>query len=147
MQLAVVEAVRGLLGIPDANTTEVDPQTAHPVVHIPEDRVCQNDSRGATRMGSGAVRLQAGALRAIYGEDMVYERHSNRYEVDQQYVQPLADKGFRLVGISGETGYPEAFELEGHPFYLAVMYHAEYKSRPNRPHPLFTAFVHAAKHE
>ena len=147
MQLAVVEAVRSLLGIADANTTEVEPQTKHPVVHIPEDRVCQNDSRGATRMGSGPVRIIDGTLAGIYGTNLVDERHSNRYEVDQQYVQPLAEKGFQLVGISGDTGYPEAFELSGHPFYLAVMYHPEYKSHPNRPHPLFTAFVHAAKHE
>ena len=145
MQLAVVEAVRNLLGIADANTTEVDVQTPHPVVRIPEDRVCQNDSRGATRMGGGEVRLTAGMIRTLYGVDVVHERHSNRYEVDQLYVSPLSEKGFKLVGVSGETGYPEAFELEGHPFYAAVVYHPEYQSRPNRPHPLFCAFIRAAK--
>ncbi len=145
MQLAVVEAVRSLLGVEDANTTEVDPQTPHPVVRIPEDRICQNDSRGATRMGAGEVRLSPGALQALYGTDTVTERHSNRYEVDPAYVPALAHKGFRLVGTSGETGYPEAFELAGHPFYAAVVYHPEYRSRPQQPHPLFEAFIRAAK--
>ena len=145
MQLAVVEAVRNLLGIADANTTEVDSQTMHPVVRIPEDRICQNDSRGATRMGGGDVRLSDGMIRSLYGQAVIRERHSNRYEVNQLYVAPLDEKGFHLVGVSGETGYPEAFELEGHPFYAAVVYHPEYQSRPNRPHPLFCAFIHAAK--
>ena len=145
MQLAVVEAVRNLLQIADANTTEVDAQTQHPVVRIPEDRVCQNDSRSATRMGSGVVKLTQGLIRSLYGADQVMERHSNRYEIDQQYVVPLAQKGFRLVGTSGETGYPEAFELDGHPFYVTVVYHPEFQSRPNRPHPLYCALIRAAK--
>ena len=145
MQLAVVEAARNLLGIADANTTEVDPQTQNAVVRIPEERVCQNDSRGATRMGGSDIRLMDGLLRAIYGTDIAHERHSNRYEVDQRYITPLSDKGFRMVGTSLETGYPEAFELDGHPFYVAVVYHPEYQSRPNRAHPLFRAFIRAAR--
>lgn len=145
MQLAVVEAVRSLLGIADANTTEVDPQTPNAVVRIPEDRVCQNDSRGATRMGGSDVRLSESLLLGIYGTPVVRERHSNRYEVDQRYVAPLAEKGYKLVATSLDTGYPEAFELEGHPFYVTVVYHPEYQSRPNRPHPLFCAFIRAAK--
>lgn len=145
MQLAVVEAVRSLLGVEDANTTEVDPQTPHPVVRIPEDRICQNDSRAATRMGAGEVRLGPGLLRSLYGADTVSERHSNRYEVDPAFVPALEQHGFRLVGTSGETGYPEAFELDGHPFYVAVVYHPEYRSRPQKPHPLYSAFIRAAK--
>ena len=73
------------------------------------------------------------------------ERHSNRYEVDQRYIAPLAEKGYHLVGTSLETGYPEAFEMDGHPFYAAVVYHPEYQSRPNQPHPLFRALIHTAK--
>lgn len=145
MQLAVVEAARNLLGIEDAHTTEADPQTKHPVVRIPEDRICQNDSRGATRMGAGDVKLLPGLVRNIYGRDTISERHSNRYEIEQNYVHSLADKGFRMVGTSGEAGYPEVFEVEGHPFYVAVIYHPEYLSRPNRPHPLFDALVKAAQ--
>lgn len=145
MQLAVVEAVRTLLGLSGAHTTEVNPNTAHPVVRIPEDRVCQNDSRGAARMGAGTVKLLPGKARDAYGQDVISERHSNRYEVDPEYVEPLAEKGFRLTGSSVESGYPEVFEAEDHPFYVAAIYHPEYVSRPNRPHPLFAALVKAAK--
>ncbi len=145
MQLAVVEAARNLLGIASAHTTEADPQTRHAVVRIPEDRVCQNDSRGATRMGAGEVKLLPGLVRKIYGADHALERHSNRYEVDPSYVPALSEKGFRMVGTSGEAGYPEIFEMDGHPFYVAVIFHPEYISRPNRPHPLFDALVKAAK--
>ena len=145
MQLAVVEAVQNLLGIADANTTEVDPQTPHPVVSIPEDRICQNDSRGATRMGGSNVALRDSQMQRIYGTPVVHERHSNRYEINQEYVEPLATHGFKLVGVSADGGYPEAFELEGHPFYMAVVFHPEYRSRPNQPHPLFTALLRAAK--
>ena len=143
MQLAVVEAARNLLGIEDAHTTEADPQTVHPVVRIPEDRICQNDSRSATRMGRSGVKLSGGAVRELYGRDVVEERHSNRYEIDPVYVPELAEHGLRMVGTSMEAGYPEAFELEGHPFYVAVVYHPEYLSRPGRPHPLFDALVKA----
>ena len=141
MQLVVVEAVRSLLGIDDAHTAEADPLTPHPVVRVPEDRVCQNDSRGATRMGSSGVRLLDGELQRIYGADVVHERHSNRYEVDPVYVTDLERKGLHLAGVSVEAGYPEAFEMEGHPFYIAVVYHPEYISRPGKPHPLFVQLV------
>lgn len=143
MQLAVVEAARSLLGIADAHTAEADPQTPHPVVRIPQDRLCQNDSRAATRMGRGGVRLSEGALRRLYGRDEAWERHSNRYEVDPAYVGSLEEHGFRMVGVSLDAGYPEAFELDGHPFYAAVIYHPEYLSRPGKPHPLFDALVKA----
>ena len=141
MQLAVVEAARSLLGIADAHTAEADPHTAHPVVRIPQDRVCQNDSRGATRMGGSGVRLMQGTLRELYGAEVVRERHANRYEVDPAYVPALEQKGFRLAGVSVEAGYPEAFVMEGHPFYAAVVYHPEYISRPGKAHPLFSHLV------
>ncbi|MDD3410353.1 MAG: CTP synthase [Eubacteriales bacterium] len=145
MQLTVVEAVRSLLGRPEANTAEADPHTACAVARIPEDRVCQNDSRSATRMGAEEIALSESRLQALYGSDRVRERHSNRYEIDEQFVPALAEKGFRLVGKSVEGGYAEAFELEDHPYYVAVIYHPEYISRPNRPHPLFQALLAAAK--
>ena len=145
MQLAVVEAARNLLGIGDAHTTEVNPSTKHPLVRIPEDRICQNDSRSAARLGAGDVKLLPGMVRDTYGRDVVRERHSNRYEIDQDYARPLAGKGFHLVGTSMDAGYPEVFELDGHPFYVGVIFHPEYISRPNRPHPLFSALIARAK--
>lgn len=145
MQLAVVEAVRNLMDKKGANSAEVDPIAPDPVIRIPEDRVCRNDSRGATRMGGSDIRLSEGLLAKLYGNSLIHERHSNRYEVDQQFVAPLAQKGLRMVGVNIETGYPEAFELDDHPYYAAVIYHPEYVSRPGHPHPLFTALIQAAK--
>lgn len=144
MQLCVTEAVRDLLGLKDANTTEIDPHTAHPVVRIPQDRLSQNDSRASARTGSSVVLLRDGLLKRLYGADTVAERHKNRYEIDPDYVEALAQKGLRLVGISAESGYPEAFEADDRAFYAAVIYHPEFKSRIGRPHPLFDAFVKAA---
>ncbi len=144
MQLAVAEAARGLLGLSDANSAEVDPGAAHAVVRVPENRVCQNDSRQATRMGQSGVKLLDTPLRGVYGAEEVMERHSNRYEVDPRYVSALEEKGLRLAGTSLDAGYPEAFVLEGHPFYAAVIYHPEYVSRPGKPHPLFLALVQTA---
>ena len=115
------------------------------VVHIPPERVCQNDSRGATRMGGSDVQLMPGLLRSIYGTDVVHERHSNRYEVDGRYVDALDAHGLALVGVSTEGKFAEAFELRGHPFYVAVVYHPEYQSRPNHPHPLVRALLAATK--
>ncbi|MCE5343392.1 MAG: CTP synthase [Eubacteriales bacterium] len=145
MQMTVVEAVRHLLNIAQANSAEVEPHSLHAVVRIPEDRVCRNDSRGATRMGGSDVKLSPGKLQSLYGANIVHERHSNRYEIDPQYVEPLTLKGLRMVGVSMETGYPEAFELEDHPFFTAVLYHPEYLSRPAKPHPLFMGLIQAAK--
>ncbi len=144
MQLAIVEAARNLLGISDAHTTEADPATPHPVVKIPENRICQNDSRSAARIGAGDVRLVDSDMKRLYGMEIIRERHSNRYEVDPTYVPELERRGLRMTGVSMDAGYPEAFELEGHPFYSAVVYHPEYISRPGKPHPLFEALVHAA---
>ncbi len=144
MQLSVVAAVRDLLGVADANSTEVDPLTPHPVVRIPKERVTVNDSRRAARMGRQAITLTDGQAREIYGVAEVSERHGNRYEVDAALAKPLAEKGFVFTGMSTEGGYPEIFEMQGHPFYLGVIYHPEFISRPNKPHPLFVAFLKAA---
>lgn len=143
-QLAVVEAARHLLGIEDANSTEVDRATPHPVVRIPEDRICGNDSRGASRMGSFEIALAPGLVREIYGRQIIRERHGNRYEVEEGYVAPLAEKGLRCTGRCAQGNYAEIFELADHPFYAGVVYHPEFISRPNKPHPLFTAFVRKA---
>lgn len=143
MQMAIAEAARGLLKCEDANSREADASTTHCVAHVPEDRVCDNDSRMATRTGRMAVRLKPGMLRDLYGADIIEERHNNRYEVDEAYVPRLEECGLRMVGTGVESGTPEAFELEGHPFFAAVLYHPEFISRPNKPHPLFEALVRA----
>ena len=142
MQLAVVEAVRDLLGEPGANSTEVTHNACPAVVRIPDDRIGDNDSRQNSRQGGFDVKLSDGKLRAIYGQDCVHERHGNRYEVDPSVVPALNEHGMHFTAMCGE--YPEGFEMDGHPFYIGVIYHPEYISRPNRPHPLFLAFIQAS---
>lgn len=141
MQLATVEAVRNLLGKPDANSTEVNAETPYPVVKIPEDRVCQNDSRGATRSGSQEIVLLDETLQNIYNATSAKERHCNRYEIESGYVEGLTEQGYVLAAVEKENGYPEAFVYKNHPFYVTCLYHCEFISRPNRPHPVISAFV------
>lgn len=145
MQLAVVEAVRSLLGETSANSTEVERDCQPAVVRIPQDRISTvNDSRQLARNGGMNIALKEGRLSEIYGNTMIRERHGNRYEIDPAFVDPLNDKGFCFTGFCTEGGYPETFEVADHPFYLGVIYHPEFVSRPNKAHPLFTAFIKAA---
>lgn len=144
MQLAVVEAIRSLLGQNEANSTEVDSECHPAVVRIPADRVGVNDSRQQARNGGYDVTLEDGIMSAIYGSTSIHERHSNRYEIDPAYIDPLKEQGFRFTGFCQDGGYPETFEVADHPFYLGVIYHPEFISRPNRAHPLFAAFINEA---
>ncbi len=146
MQLAVVEAVRSLLGRTAANSTEVDPDTTDPVVRVPKDRVGQNDSRGNSRMGAQTLILDSGSrLAACYANGTeIQERHGNRYEINGAYTNPLIEKGVSFPASEKTEGYIEAIEIPDHPFYIGVIYHPEFKSRPDRAHPLFTAFVDMA---
>ncbi len=146
MQLTVVEMVRSLLGRPDANSTEVDPETPDPVVRVPKDRIGVNDSRGNSRMGAQTLILDSGSrLAACYQNGCeISERHGNRYEINPAYINPLMEKGVVFPASEKSEGYTEAVELPGHPFFIGVIYHPEFKSRPDRPHQLFVAFVEAA---
>lgn len=146
MQLAVVEAVRSLLDRPEANSTEVDPDTPEPVVRVPKDRVGVNDSRSNSRMGAQTLILDTESrLSACYANgNEITERHGNRYEVNQAYVKSLMEKGVLFPASEKTEGYIEAIEMPEHPFFIGVIYHPEFKSRPDRPHPLFVCFVAAA---
>ena len=147
MQLAVVEAVRSLLGLNGAHSTEVDAQCSPAVVRIPAERAGVSDSRQQARNGGFDIVLEESRISAIYGSTAIHERHSNRYEIDPAFVAPLKEHGFRFTGLCQEGEYPETFEVSDHPFYMGVIYHPEFISRPNRAHPLFTAFVvEAMKH-
>ncbi len=140
MQLTLAEAAQNLLGLEGANSAEVDPATPHPVVYQPEER----RETGARRMGGQEIRLIHPALQNIYGGDTARERHANGFEVNPEYIGPLEDAGLTPAAVSADGRYAEAFVLQGHPFDCAVLYHPEYISRPNRPHPLFLALVRQA---
>lgn len=141
MQLSVAEAARSFLGLKDANTLEADPYSKHPIAKVPEDRICQNDSRGAARLGSQEIEILNHKLREIYGKKTISERHSNRYEIIRDFDDQFAKYGFNLAAVSSNNKFAEAYIIEEHPFYIITIYHSEYKSRPNKPHPLFNSFV------
>ena len=145
LQMAVVEIARDMCGLKDANSSEVDPKTPHPVIHLlPEQEKIQD--KGATmRLGLYPCRLLDNTLaQRLYGQDLVSERHRHRYEVNNSYRPQLGRAGVVCSGLSPDYRLVEIIELPDHPFFLATQFHPEFKSRPNDPHPLFSGFVKAA---
>lgn len=145
MQLSIVEFGRHVLNYADAHTTELDPGTTHPMIHIMPEKDGIVDIGGTLRLGSyPCVLAKDSKAYELYGESVIYERHRHRYEVNNDYRKVLQDNGMKLAGISPDGRIVEMVELEGHPWFIATQAHPELKSRPNRPHPLFRGFIHAA---
>jgi len=144
-QWAVVEYARHVAGLEGADSTEVTEGTPHKVIYKLRDLLGVDDMGGTMRLGSYACRLAPDSLAfRLYGEEIIHERHRHRYEFNCAYEQTLADSGLRIVGRSLDGKFVEIVELPGHPWYLAVQFHPEFKSKPLRPHPLFAGFVEAA---
>ena len=147
MQLAVVEYARNVLGLKDANTTEINPETKNPVIHImpeQEKNVVAHHYGGSMRLGSYPCVLAADSLaRQAYGKREIHERHRHRYEVNNDYRERLAAAGLKLSGLSPDKKLVEIIELPGHPFFVGTQFHPEFKSRPLTPHPLFKTFISA----
>jgi CTP synthase len=145
MQCMVIELARTALGTEDANSTEFDAFTPHPVIDLlPEQRDIA-DKGGTMRLGSYPCVLEAGSLAGrAYGQPIVLERHRHRYEFNNSYRELLAAHGMKFSGLSPDGRLVEIVEIPDHPFYLGTQFHPEFKSRPNRPHPLFANFVDAA---
>jgi len=142
---AVVEVARNLCGLKDANTEEVDPDTPDPVIHLLPEQVGVEDKGATMRLGVYPCRLIDGSLAArLYNDDLVYERHRHRYEVNNTYRAKLERGGLVCSGVSPDYRLVEIVELKNHPFFLATQFHPEFKSRPNRPHPVFAGLVEAA---
>ncbi len=145
MQAAVIEVARDAMGLAHANTTEIDVDTPDPVIDLMADQADVEQKGGTMRLGAYPCRIAEGSLAAgAYGEDMVYERHRHRFEVNNAYREGLEAAGFVASGQSPDGRLVEMMELRGHPFFLGTQFHPELRSRPNRPHPLFRAFVGAA---
>ena len=150
-QLASVAFARNVLGLKDANTTEANPDTPHPVIDmLPEQRVV-TDLGGTMRLGGHDVFIKKPSRAfQIYRTDKIRERHRHRYELNQKYLRRFEEKGMKYTAFSDSGRRAEILELEGHPFYMATQYHPEYISRPERPEPIYVAFVAAcverAKH-
>jgi CTP synthase len=145
MQCMVIELARTALGTEDANSTEFDAFTPHPVIDLlPEQRDIA-DKGGTMRLGSYPCVLEAGSLAGrAYGQPIVLERHRHRYEFNNSYRELLAARGMKFTGLSPDGRLVEIVEIADHPFYLGTQFHPEFKSRPNRPHPLFANFIDAA---
>ncbi len=145
MQWAVVEFARHVCGLSGANTTEVDPATPHPVIDLLPEQKGITDKGGTMRLGRYPCRLTPGSLAgAAYGEAEVGERHRHRYEVNNAYLDVLTRHGLRVTGIYPAKNLVEIVELADHPWFVGTQFHAEYRSRPNRPHPLYREFIGAA---
>jgi len=145
MQLAVVEFARNVLGYADAHSAELDPDTSHPVIDLMPEQKDIEDLGGTMRLGLYPCQLTKGTkAHEAYGEDMINERHRHRYEYNNEYRQALSDKGLIISGLSPDGHLVEMIELSGHPWLVGCQFHPEFKSRPNRPHPLFSGLVKAA---
>ena len=146
LQLAVVEFLRNVAGLTTANSSEFDPQTTHPVVHLMDEQRQVVELGGTQRLGAYPCRLAEGSrARAIYGGDAeISERHRHRYEVNPAYHEALTKHGMSISGLSPDSKLVEMIELPSHPYFVGCQFHPEFKSRPLAPHPLFSSFVRAA---
>jgi CTP synthase len=146
LQCAVIEYARHRLGLADAHSSEFDPTTLHPVIDLMEEQQGIADMGGTMRLGLYAARLGEGSLaRRLYGQELIYERHRHRYEVNNRFRADLASAGLSLSGVSPDGRLVEMIELPDHPFFIASQFHPEFKSRPDAPHPLFAGLVRAAR--
>jgi CTP synthase len=141
----VVEIARNVCGLKDANTVEVDPNTPHPVIHLLPEQENIKEKGATMRLGSYPCQLIDNTLASrLYGTDLVYERHRHRYEVNNAYRARLERGGLICSGVSPDYRLVEIVELVDHPFFIATQFHPEFKSRPNRAHPLFKGLIEAA---
>ncbi|HEV8345007.1 MAG TPA: CTP synthase [Vicinamibacterales bacterium] len=144
-QWATVEYARNVAGLCDADSTECNPETPTKVIYKLRDLLGVDDLGGTMRLGAYACELAPGSLaQRVYGSDLINERHRHRYEFNCLYERTLSERGLRISGRSPDGKFVEIAELPGHPWYLAVQFHPEFKSKPTRPHPLFAAFVAAS---
>jgi len=147
-QWATVEYARNVAGLADADSTECNPDTPTKVIYKLRDLLGVDDLGGTMRLGAYPAKLHDGTLvQRAYGQEVVYERHRHRYELNNKYRRPLEDAGMVFSGTSPDNRLVEFIELQTalHPFFVATQAHPEFKSRPDRPHPLFAAFVAAAR--
>lgn len=145
MQMAVIEFARNVLGIQDANSTEMNPNTANPVIDLMDSQKTIINKGGTMRLGAWDCELTENTLASrIYGGvSTISERHRHRYEFNNAYKDMMEDAGLLFSGVNAETGLAEIIEIPAHPWFVGVQYHPEYKSTVTAPHPLFVGFIEA----
>ena len=147
LQCMTIDFARNVLGLERAHSSEFDPSSPHPVIDLMESQRDVSDMGGTMRLGTYVAQLKPDSqVSAIYGEEVVSERHRHRYEFNSRYRAKFEDTNFVCSGESPDGRLVEFIELKDHPFWVATQAHPEFKSRPDRPAPLFRAFVEAALH-
>nr|WP_299032781.1 CTP synthase [uncultured Tenacibaculum sp.] len=145
MQMAVIEFARNVLGFKEANSTEMNPEVAHPVINLMEEQKNVTDKGGTMRLGAWDCQLtQDSKVFQAYKEELISERHRHRYEYNNDYKEQLENAGMKTAGVNPKTGLVEIVEIDSHPWFVGVQYHPEYKSTVLNPHPLFVSFIKAA---
>jgi len=145
LQCAVIEFARSVLGLSEADSAEFNPTTLHPVIDLMESQQDVSEMGGTMRLGLYPAKLAEGSLaHSLYGEELIYERHRHRYEVNNRYRKDLEEAGLRLSGTSPNDALVEIVELPSHPYFIGTQFHPEFRSRPDDPHPLFLGLVRAA---
>jgi len=145
MQVAVIEFAQNVCGLKNAYSTEFDETCEHPVINLMEDQRYIEMVGGTMRLGGYACKLREGSLaRRIYDSEEITERHRHRYEFDNRYRETIEEHGLRISGTTPDDMLVEIVELPQHPFFIGGQFHPEFRSRPNRPHPVFREFVGAA---
>jgi CTP synthase len=146
MQCAVIEFARNVCGLKEANSTEFKPKTKYPVIGLLQEQRHIKDLGGTMRLGAYPCRIKKGSLAfKVYGKTLIQERHRHRYEFNNRYRKLFQKKGMVFSGIYPKKDLVEMVELKRHPYFIAVQFHPEFKSKPDRPHPLFREFIRAAK--
>ena len=144
LHMAVIDFARHVCGLEGANSTEIDPKTEHPVICLLDEQQKITDMGGTMRLGAQTCRLEDGRAKDAYKSDTVSERHRHRFEFNNSYREQLEGAGMAFTGLSDEKGLVEIVEIVDHPWFVAVQFHPEFKSKPTVPHPLFHDFVKAA---
>jgi len=145
MQMAVVEYARNICGMNGANSSEFDPKTPYPVIALLPEQRDVKEKGASMRLGAWPCVIEQDSFAfAAYGQEKIAERHRHRYELNNDYKKTLTEKGLRITGISPDGRLAEIVEIKDHPWFLGCQFHPEFKSRPVRPHPLFSRFVEAA---
>jgi CTP synthase len=145
MQCAVIEFARNVCGLEGANSAEFDQETPYPVVHLMPDQEGVENKGGTMRLGTYPCQLAPESLvRKYYGQELIDERHRHRYEINNDYRDLLQKHGLKISGLSPDQKLVEIIELAQHPWFVACQFHPEFKSRPNRPHPLFAGLIENA---
>jgi CTP synthase len=146
MQMMVIEYARNIMGFKGANSGEFDDQCPYPVIDIMPEQKEVTEKGGTMRLGLYPCKLKDETIsRTVYKDELIYERHRHRFEFNNSYRDDFLNAGIKLAGLSPDSKLVEIIEVPNHPWYLGVQFHPEFKSRPNRPHPLFASFVKAAK--